>query len=56
MGLPSKAASASNISLKDNNEIVFNDTKNCSIFESFFSSVAQSLVSKLPPSLNAFTK
>ena len=55
MGLPSKAASASN-SLKDNNEIVFNDTKNCSIFESFFSSVAQSLVSKLPPSLNAFTE
>ena len=27
MGLPSKAASASNICLKDRNEIVFNDTK-----------------------------
>ena len=32
MGLPSKAASALNICLKDRNEIVFNDTKNCSIF------------------------
>ena len=30
MGLPSKAASASNICLKDRNEIVFNDTKNFS--------------------------
>ena len=28
MGLPSKSASASNICLRDRNEIVFNDTKN----------------------------
>ena len=56
MGLPSKAASASNICLKDRNEIVFNDTKNCSIFKSFFSNHAQNLVSKLPPSPNAFTE
>ena len=56
MGLPSKAASASNICLKDKNEIVFNDTKNCSIFKSFLSNLAQNLVSKLPPSLNAFTE
>ena len=56
MGLLSKAASASNICLKDRNEIVFNDTKNCSIFKSFFSNHAQNLVSKLPHSSNAFTE
>ena len=31
MGLPSKTASASNICLKDKNEMEFNDTKVCSI-------------------------
>ena len=36
MGLPSKAASALNICLKEKNEIVFNYTKNYSIFKSFF--------------------
>ena len=51
MGLPSKTQSGSNIYLKDRNEIVFNDTKNFSIFKSFFSDVAQNLVSKLLPSL-----
>ena len=56
MGLPSKAASASNICLKDKNEIVFNDTKNCSIFKCVFSNLAENLVSKLPPSPNALTE
>ena len=56
MGLPSKAALASNICLKDRNEIVFNDTKNCSILKSFFSNLAQNLVSKLPHSPNVFTE
>ena len=56
MGLSSKASSASNICLKDKNKIVFNDTKKCSIFKSFFSNLAQSLVSKLPPSPNVFTE
>ena len=42
--------------LKDKNEIVFNDTKNCSIFKSFFSNLVQNLASKLPPSPNAFTE
>ena len=32
MGLSSKAVIASNICLKDKNKIVFNATKNCSIF------------------------
>ena len=56
MGLPSKAVSPSNICLKDRNEIVFNNTKNCSIFKSFLSSLAQNLVSKVPPSPNVFTE
>ena len=56
MGLSSKATSASNICLKEINEIVFNDAKNCSIFKSFFSSLAQNLVSKLPPSRNVSTE
>ena len=56
MGLPSKAVAASNIYLKDKNEIVFNATKNCSIFKNFFSSLAENLVSKLPLSPNIFTE
>ena len=56
MGLPSKVVTASNISLKDKNEIVFNTAKNCSIFKNYFSSLAQNLVSKLPPSPNIFTE
>ena len=55
-GLPSKAVTASNICLKDKNQIVFNDIKNCSIFKSYFSSFAQKLVSKLPLSPNIFTE
>ena len=47
MGLPSKAVTASNICLEDKNEIVFNATKNCSIFKNYFSSLAQNLVFKL---------
>ena len=56
MGLPSKAVTASNICLKDKNEIVFNATKNCSIFKNYFSSLAQNLASKLPLSPDIFTE
>ena len=56
MGLPSKAVTASNICLKDKNKIVFIATKSCPIFKNYFSSLAQNLVSKLPPSPNIFTK
>ena len=56
MALPFKAASASNICLKDRNEMVFNDTKNSSIFKSVFSNNAQNLVYRLPPSPNVFTE
>ena len=55
MGLPSKAVTASNICLIEKNEIVFNATKNCSIFKNYFSSLAQNLVSKLPLSPDFFT-
>ena len=56
MGLPSKVVTASNICLKDKNQIVFNDIKNCSIFKNYFSSLAQNLVSKLPLLPNIFTE
>ena len=56
MSLPSKVASASNISLKDKYEIVFDETKNCTIFKSLFSNLAQNLVSKPLPSPNVFTE
>ena len=55
MSLQYKAVIASNICLKDKNEIVFNATKNCSIFKNYFTSLAQNLVSKLPPP-NTFTE
>ena len=56
VGLSSKAVTASNFWLKDKNEIVFNVTKNCSIFKNYFSSLAQNMVSKLPPSPNICTE
>ena len=55
IGLPSKVVTASNICLKDKNEIVFNATKNCFILKNCFSDLAQNLVSKLPLSPNIFT-
>ena len=56
MSLPFKAVTALNICLKNKNQIVFNDIKNCSIFKNYFSSLAQNLVSKLPLSPNIFTE
>ena len=44
MGLPFKTATASNICLKDKNEIVFNTTKNFSIFKNYFSSLENNMV------------
>ena len=54
--LPSRAVTASNICLKDKNEIVFNATKNCSIFKNYFSSLAHNVVSKLPLLPNILTE
>ena len=54
MSLPSKVASASNICLKDKYEMVFDETKNCTIFKSLFSNLAQNLIYKLPPSPSFF--
>ena len=56
MGLTSKAVTASNIYLKDKNEIVFSATKNCSIFKNYFSSFAHNVVFKLPLSPDVFTE
>ena len=56
MGVPSKAVTASNICLKEKDKIVFNASKNCSIFKNYFSSLAHNLVSKLPLSPNIFTE
>ena len=56
MSFPSKGVSVSNISLKDKNEIVFNGTKNCSIFKSFFFNLVQKVLSKLLLSPNIFTE
>ena len=56
MSLPFKVVTAFNICLKNKNQIVFNDIKNCSIFKNYFSSLAQNLVSKLPLSPNIFTE
>ena len=39
--------------LKDKNELVFNARKDCSIFQNYFSSLAQNLVSLFP---NIFTE
>ena len=43
LGKRTKVVAASNICLKDKNEIVFNATKNCSIFKNYFSSFAHNL-------------
>ena len=56
MALLSKAVTASNICLKDKNEIVFNATKNCSIFKKYFLNLAQNLISKLSLLPNIFTE
>ena len=56
MDLPSEVVTASNICLNDRNEIVFNATKNCSIFKNYFSSLSQNFASKLPPLTNIFNE
>ena len=56
MGLPSNVVTASNICLKDKNEIAFSVTKNCSIFKNCFLNLPYNLVSKLPLSPNIVTE
>ena len=56
MGVPSKAVTASNICLKEKDKIVFNASKNYSIFKNYFSSLAHNLVSNPPLSPNIFTE
>ena len=54
MGSLSKVVTTSSIRLKDKNETVFHATKSFSIFQSYFSRLAQNLVSKLPLLPNIF--
>ena len=56
MGLPFKGVTASNICLKSRNEVLFNTSKNCSIFKNYSSSLAHNLVSMLVLSPNIFTE
>ena len=56
MDLQSNAVTASNICLKDKNEIVFNATKICSTCKNNFSSLVHNFVSKLPLSPNTFAE
>ena len=56
MGLPFKGVTASNICLKSRNEVLFNTSKNCSIFKNYFSSLAHNLLSMLVLSPNIFTE
>ena len=56
MGLPFKGVTASNICLKSRNELLFNASKNCSIFKNYFSSLAHNLVSTLLLSPTIFTE
>ena len=48
LGLPSKKASTSKIFLKEGEKISYDDANNASIFKTFYSSLADNLLAKLP--------
>ena len=54
LGLPSKKGSVSNICLKKNDKISFDDKTNANTFKDFYSNLASDLVDKLPPPSNRF--
>ena len=54
LGLPSKKASVSNICLKNGDGISFDDAKNVSIFNEFYSNLAENLVKNLPTPTGKF--
>ena len=54
LGLPSKKASNSKICLKKEDSISFDDATNTSIFNNFYSSLADNLVKKLPKPTGKF--
>ena len=54
LGLPHKTAVSSNICLEENEKVVFETQSNANIFKTFFSSLANNLVSKLPDASKKF--
>ena len=54
LGLPSKKGSISNICLKKNDKISFDDKINANTFKDFYCNLASDLVEKLPPPSNRF--
>ena len=49
LGLPSKKGTVSNIFLKEDDKISFDDKTNANTFKEFFCNLASDLVAKLPP-------
>ena len=54
LGLPSKKGTTSNICLKKDDKICFDDKANANVFKKFFCKLASDLVAKLLPSSNRF--
>ena len=54
LGLPSKKRSISNICLKNDDKISFDDKTNANTFKEFYCNLASDLVAKLPPPSNRF--
>ena len=54
LGLPSKKGTISNICLKKDDKICFDDKTNANAFKDFFCNLASDLVAKLPPPSNRF--
>ena len=54
LGLPSKKGSISNICLKKDDKINFDDKTNANTFKDFYCNLASDLVEKLPPPSNKF--
>ena len=54
LGLPSKKRSISNICLKKDDKISFDDKTNANTFKEFYCNLASDLVAKLPPPSNRF--
>ena len=54
LGLPSKTLSISNICLKDDDKISFDDKTNANTFKEFYCNLTSDLVAKLPPPSNRF--
>ena len=54
LGLPSKKGTISNICLKKDDKICFDDKTNANTFKEFFCNLASDLVAKLPPPSKRF--